>query len=94
MVFNTSSGRNERNVIYTGCLDAVEKEVPGSFINAIQSMTFPLSKASQQARQLPEELQSHFTYLNMLTGSSHTLSSSAGCYSQLASCTTLFLFAG
>lgn len=92
MVINLPSARNEK-VVHTVPLYAVKAEATGSFINAIKSMTFPLSQASQQVQQLPKEVQSHFTSVHayMIITSPH---SSAGCYSQLASCTTLFLYAG
>lgn len=53
-----------KEVISTGPLDVVEAEATRPFINVIKSMTFPLSKASQRAQQLPEEVQSHFTSLH------------------------------
>lgn len=48
MVIKSSFDRNERKVFYTGCLDVVEAETTGSFINVIIRMIFfHLSKASQ-----------------------------------------------
>lgn len=90
MVINSSSGRKERSVLYRAFRCCWSK-ASGSFINVIKSMTFPLSKASQQAQQLPKEVQSHFTSLHAYRIFTYPQHFSRVLFT---TCTTLFLFAG